>query len=63
MTACAEKRTAEKKCSGEWGWRGGKKESVGHQGKEMQCAPKHAEFSDWSDEFHAAALVQGGERS
>jgi hypothetical protein len=41
---------------------GGKKGSVRRPGKEMQGAPKHAEFSDWRDGFHAA-LVRGGERS
>src|SRR5438105_12625429 len=29
----------------------------------LQGAPKHAEFSDWRDEFYAAALIRGGERS
>src|SRR2546430_2777118 len=39
------------------------KRSVRRPGKEMQGAPKHAEFSDWRDEFYAAALIRGGERS
>ena len=30
---------------------------------ERPSAPKHAKFSDWRDQFHAAALVRGGERS
>ena len=63
MTACAEKRTDEKKCTGKWGWTGGKKGSVRRQGREMRSTRKHAEFWDWRDEFHAATLVRGGERS
>jgi hypothetical protein len=37
--------------------------SVSVEGKEIQSARKHAEFSDWREEFHAAALVRCGERS
>ena len=41
----------------------GKKGSVRRPGNEMRSMRKHAEGSDWRDEFHAAALVRGGERS
>ena len=39
------------------------KGSVRGPGKQMRCARKHAESSDWRDEIHAAALVLGGARN
>src|SRR5258708_18418395 len=52
------KRCCENCCS-----RGGKKKFVFRRGREERSARKRAECWSWREQFHAAELIRGGERS
>jgi hypothetical protein len=63
MTPRAQKMATVKPCCENCRCRGCKEKFVFRRGGQERSARKRAECGSWREQFHAAELIRGGERS